>query len=161
MNGCCDVPACTEPSFMGWRPLSESRGRLICENHWTRHKDPADPFDLFKVFGMSRPAEMRRPLTGKTRPERESLPQARAERHEAETPGPDRTRPENRTSGCRTCGGEREAGHTYCERCSSERRRAENKDRQRRFREKHAQGQAVTLLCAGPGVFVGRTPAGS
>jgi len=44
MDGSCDVRECTQPTFMGWRPLTERLGKQICEGHWHRHKDPADIF---------------------------------------------------------------------------------------------------------------------
>ena len=61
MNGLCDVKECTNPVFMGWRPLTERRGRQICEYHWNRHQDKQDSFDLFEAFGFRRPPQAPKP----------------------------------------------------------------------------------------------------
>ena len=138
MDGRCDVPGCTEPGFMGWRPLSENRGRQICERHWLKHKDPNDSFDLFDAFGLMRPAGIRKPGAGLSDPGRKGQTKRRL------CPGPKNPMKQEPTEGreggcCRACGAEREAGHTYCEKCRRERRREANQDRQRRFRVKRAQ----------------------
>ena len=39
MYGLCDVNGCVEPTLMSWRPLTERRGRQICEFHWLRHSE--------------------------------------------------------------------------------------------------------------------------
>ena len=37
MDGLCDVKGCQGLPCSGWRPLTERRGRKICEQHWRRH----------------------------------------------------------------------------------------------------------------------------
>ena len=126
MNGTCDVNGCTQPTFMGWRPLTEPRGRQICEYHWRRHLDPEDSFDLFEVFGFRRPAGIRKPVV------KEYVPPCGCglalSLHE----------PAN-THHCRQCGGRRKPGHTYCDKCSRERKRHTHQERQRRYRQRQAQ----------------------
>ena len=61
MDGLCDVPGCAGLVLLGWRPLTERLGRQVCEQHWLRHRDPQDGFDLFEAFGFKRPAGRRRP----------------------------------------------------------------------------------------------------
>jgi len=56
MYGICDVPGCKGVVSLGWRPLTEQHGRQVCEEHWRRHKDPQDGFDLFKVFSFKKSA---------------------------------------------------------------------------------------------------------
>jgi len=68
MDGLCDVEGCGKATYMGWRPLTESRGRQICEEHWLRHKDPQDSFDLFETFGFRRPVWIRKPIAKKNVP---------------------------------------------------------------------------------------------
>jgi len=63
--GSCDVSGCQRETYMGWRPLTESRGRQICEYHWNRHKDETDGFDLFDEFKFRRPAGIRKPVPKK------------------------------------------------------------------------------------------------
>ena len=71
MDGSCDLKGCTGQTFMGWRPLGDplSSGRKICEQHWRRHKDQQDSFDLFEVFRFKRPAEVAKPV-----PKRDTAP---------------------------------------------------------------------------------------
>jgi len=57
-NGLCDVNGCSGATYLGWRPLTERRGRQICEYHWRRHLDEKDGFDLFEAFNFQRPARM-------------------------------------------------------------------------------------------------------
>jgi len=40
---------------------------------------------------------------------------------------------------CRACGAERETRHTYCPSCGRERKRHTHQQRQRRYRQRHAQ----------------------
>jgi len=54
MDGLCDVKGCNKATYMGWRPLTERRGRQICEYHWCRHKDEKDSFDLYDEFGIKK-----------------------------------------------------------------------------------------------------------
>ncbi|MHC4567183.1 MAG: hypothetical protein ACYTE3_15680 [Planctomycetota bacterium] len=60
MYGQCGVPGCIGVVLLGWRPLTEEHGRQVCEEHWSRHKDPQDGFDLFEAFGFKKPAKLRR-----------------------------------------------------------------------------------------------------
>jgi hypothetical protein len=60
-KGLCDVPGCTGQTFMGWRPLTERLGRKICEQHWRRHQDQHDSFDLYEEFGFKRPPGVPKP----------------------------------------------------------------------------------------------------
>ena len=111
---------------MGWRPLTERLGKQICESHWTRHKDPADPFNLWDVFGFRKPAGMQKP-GAKSAAQKDVL----------------RFRRRMDTLCCRQCGGGREAGHTYCQSCARGRRQQAHQQRQRRYREKHIQAIKV------------------
>ena len=129
MDGTCDVPGCTNETYMGWQPLTESRGRQVCEEHWTRHKDPQDSFDLFDAFGFRRPTKAPKP-----KPAAEPIPEIalrksseRISKPIAEQgPGPH----------CKACGAEREPGHTYCRSCSRERKAQSNRKRQKRHYQK-------------------------
>ena len=126
MNGKCDVPGCEQPTYMGWRPLSESRGWQICKTHWLRHKNQNDSFDLFEAFGLHRPrtfaAGRKRQITKPMQPEPEKRSDGSGGR---QAPGR-----------CRACGQAREPGHTYCEKCSRERRAEKNRERQKRHYDK-------------------------
>jgi hypothetical protein len=154
MDGTCDVPGCTNETYMGWQPLTESRGKQICEQHWTRHKDPNDDFDVFDVFGFRRPAAIRKPMPKKDIPQRApepgrvvcmqpvvkpELPQDRPDCHEPAKPEPQGVPAGDTPSGCKACGAEREAGHTYCQSCAQGRKRQAHQQRQKRYREKHIQ----------------------
>jgi len=132
MDGSCDVPGCTQPTFMGWQLLTESRGRQICEHHWNRHKDPADPFNLWDVFGFRKPAGMQKPAPMKDVPE------------PAAEPEPLREKPEPR--GCRACGGQRERGYTYCRSCARERKKQADRERQRRQYRKKQDSHAFVPI---------------
>ncbi len=156
MDGTCDVPGCTNETFMGWRPLSEPLGKQICESHWNRHKDPADSFNLWDAFGFQRPANRpARPIRAepsqygcgrvlpftkpivKAEPEPHEQPKAeppqdKPDRHEAERREPQAIPARENPSDCRACGAQREAGHTYCPKCSRERKAESNRRRQRR-----------------------------
>jgi len=65
MDGLCDVKGCSRATYISWRPLTERRGRQICEYHWNRHKDKKDGFDLYEAFGFKRPARSPRWLVQK------------------------------------------------------------------------------------------------
>ncbi|MFH1716530.1 MAG: hypothetical protein ABIF19_04200 [Planctomycetota bacterium] len=149
MNGSCDVKGCDRETYLGWRPLTESRGRQICEGHWRRHQDPEDSFDLFEAFGFRRPAGIRKPVpkkdvprpapaldpgrTGRMQPAAEpEPPREKLERHEPAKPRPQTIPTIDRPSGCRTCGAEREPGHTYCPKCSRGRKKQSDRERQKR-----------------------------
>jgi len=60
MDGLCDVPGCKGVVFLGWRPLTAKHGRQVCEEHWRRHKNSQDGFDLFEAFGFKKPDRMGR-----------------------------------------------------------------------------------------------------
>jgi hypothetical protein len=126
MFGLCDVKKCSEPTFMGWRPLTEPRGRQICEYHWLRHWDEKDGFDLYDEFKFRRPARIRKPVV-------KSLVQKDVPRF----------RHRLDTLCCRQCGEGRKPGHTYCSKCSQSRYRQANQKRQRRHRMKRRPGMAV------------------
>jgi hypothetical protein len=64
MDGICDVKGCNEATYLGWRPLSERRGRQVCRQHWQRHLDETDGFDLYDAFSFRRPARSPKRLTG-------------------------------------------------------------------------------------------------
>ena len=147
MDGRCDLPGCEQPTYMGWRPLSESRGWQICKTHWLRHKNQNDSCDLFEAFGLRRPMLIDKAGAGffaagrKRQPEKNKGPAK-----------PMRPEPEKRSDGrggrqapgrCRACGQAREPGHTYCERCSRERRAEKNRERQKRHYDKRKN---LTLL---------------
>jgi len=155
----CDVKGCTNPVFMGWRPLTERLGRKVCEYHWRRHKDEQDSFDLFEAFGLPRPTRVRKltakPLAEKHLPRcacgRELLPgrrlctacaQERERRRKREAYHERKSRQEEKPPEqelmlrCKTCGEERQPGHTYCPKCGQERRRQSNRQRQRRHSRK-------------------------
>jgi len=156
MDGTCDVPGCTNETYMGWRPLTEPKGKQICLPHWNRHKDPDDSFNLWDAFGFKRPAKR---LTGPLKEKPEIAKQAKKRQkqaggavplksaeapmetrrelaalagvsHEAQQPIPEPA--QNDGPRCKACGGEREAGFTYCPSCAKE--RAKRSNRQRRMR---------------------------
>jgi hypothetical protein len=60
MDGLCDVEECRGLPLLGWRPLTERIGRKICEQHWRRHQDKQDSFDLFNEFKFRRPERIRK-----------------------------------------------------------------------------------------------------
>ena len=65
MDGLCDVKKCSGQTYMGWHPLTERLGRKICEQHWRRHQDAHDGFDLFEEFGFKRPEGIPKQVTKK------------------------------------------------------------------------------------------------
>jgi hypothetical protein len=157
MDGYCDVKGCTEPTFMGWRPLTERLGRQICEYHWLRHKDPEDSFDLFDAFGFRRPLpkplpkvvaerepELKVKLCGCGKPlrprcqyctscaaERERL---RKQEWRAQQESPeDEPQQEAPRLQCRQCGAQRRRGHTYCNQCAERRKKQLHREHQRKY----------------------------
>ena len=114
--GMCDVPGCTEQTYMGWRPLTEKISRQVCEQHWRRHKDKHDSFDLFELFGFVRPAGMP-----------ESIPKKR----------PSSCKVLDFRRQCRDCGQPRKPGHRYCDKCGKKRKAESNRKRQQRHYRKH------------------------
>ena len=156
MDGYCDVKGCTNETYMGWRPLTERLGKQICEGHWLRHKDPADSFNLFDAFGFRRPAAIRKPMPKKDIPPRAPEPdpgrtlcmqlaakpepaQEKPDCQEPPKPGPQTERIQDKGPVCKDCGGKRETRHTYCDKCSRERKRHTHQERQRRYRQRRAQ----------------------
>jgi len=47
----CDVPNCSRPMDMGWKP-NQGKNYRICFYHERRHFNEDDVFDLFDVFGI-------------------------------------------------------------------------------------------------------------
>jgi len=148
------VKGCSGAISLGWRPLTERRGRQICEQHWLRHKDEQDSFDLFDEFGFRRPAGLLKLATKKDTSHcscgRELLPGRRfctvcaAERerqrkkrayHKRKDQQQQAVQEEN-TLNCKQCGGQREAGHTYCPKCSERRSKTSHRQRQQRYWKK-------------------------
>jgi hypothetical protein len=155
MNGSCDVAGCTNPVFMGWRPLAERLGRKICGEHWQRHKDSEDDFDLFEAFGFRRRAVIPKPVVktqpgccacgGELLPGRRLCTVCAAERerrrkreayHERKSRQEEKPAEQELMLRCKACGEERQPGHTYCPKCGQERRRQSNRQRQRRHSRK-------------------------
>jgi len=153
MDGFCDVPGCTNETYMGWRPLTERQGKQICEEHWNLHK--VGDFDLFEAFGFRRPAGIRKPVAKKEVARcacgRERLPGRRLCTKCAEQRERDRkkrayherkNRPQQKPVEqelmlrCQACGAEREPGHTYCPKCAERRKKMTRRQAQSRYRGK-------------------------
>jgi hypothetical protein len=151
MYGTCDVPGCTNKTYMGWRPVTERLGRQICEYHWLRHKDPNDDFNLFDAFSFRRAAGIRKSAAKKEIARcacgRERLPrckfctdcaQERERQRKREVyykrknlePEPVEQR---HTPLCAECGGPREPGHRYCQKCGERHKRIFHRRRQSRY----------------------------
>ena len=151
MDGSCDVGGCSGQTYMGWRPLSEplSSGRKVCEEHWRRHKDAQDSFDLFEAFGFKRPVlpkkaqkkkvvrcgcgrerEPRRRLCAVCASERER--QRKKQAYHDKKKRTVEPAVEEITLPCRQCGSARLPGHSYCERCGDRRKKQSNRERRRR-----------------------------
>lgn len=154
MNCICDVPGCSSPAFMGWRPLTERRGRKICERHWRRHQNPKDSFDLFDAFGFRRPAQaskfetVAKPVcncgrelsTGRrlcvvcvAERKRQRNRRVYNERKKKQQQ-PTQPIEHEGILHCRACGGPREHGHAYCPQCATRRSKQSNCKRQRQYR---------------------------
>ena len=140
MDGRCDVPGCEQPTYMGWRPLNEPLGRQVCEGHWLRHKNPDDSFELYTAFGLRRQARISNAGAGFFAAGRKRQPEK-----DNGVKKPMKKEPEKRSYSngdrkalgrCRTCGQARQAGHSYCENCSRERRAEKNRQRQKRHYDK-------------------------
>jgi hypothetical protein len=157
MDGLCDVKGCQSLPYLGWRPLTERRGRKICEQHWRRHQDEKDRFDLYVEFKFRRPEGVRKPAAEKHVPRcacgRELLPghrfcaicakkrecqRKKRAYHERKNPKPEPIVQENILL-CRACGGTRKPGCTYCWKCGKDHRRQTNRERQRRHHRKTAK----------------------
>lgn len=137
MYGTCDVPGCSDETYMGWAPIGEQKGKQICEYHFRRHDDPADNFNLFDVFGFRKPAGMNRPIIQAEPKTKEQLHDQLKAKSEKSVPRPESIH--DKMPRCRICGGVREAGHTYCQSCAAERKRHTHQERQRRYRQRQAQ----------------------
>ena len=142
-----------------YKPLTERRGRQICERHWRRHQDPKDGFDLFDVFKFRRPTGLYKPVAKKDTPRcscgRELLPGRRfcaacaAERerlrkkqayHDRKNQQQQPIEQENILL-CRQCGGQRNPGHTYCLKCAERRKTVARRQAQSRYwRKRHTVG---------------------
>jgi len=153
-NGLCDVKGCSRLTFIGWCPLTERRGRQICEYHWLRHKDETDSFNLYEAFNFRRPVHIpKRQIKTETRKcdcgraldaghrfcavcakERERHRKRQAY-HEQKNPKSKPTVQEN-IPRCRACGRQREPGHTFCPECAEKRKKQSNRERRRRFYRK-------------------------
>ena len=151
MDGSCDLTGCTDRTLLGWRPLTERLGRKICEDHWRRHEDQQDSFDLFEAFGFKRPAGIPTQVTKKGIARcacgREREPSRRfcavcaagRERQRKRQAYHDRkkrqTEPvvEENSLRCRQCGQARSLGHTYCPKCSERRKTTSHRRRQSRY----------------------------
>jgi hypothetical protein len=153
MNGLCDVQGCNRATYIGWRPLTERRGRQICEFHWRRHQDENDSFDLFDEFKFRRPEGLAKPVAKKyvarcacgrelipgrrfckicaTERERQRKKRAYHERKNQQQPIEQES-----TLLCRQCGQQRGPGYTYCSKCSQRRNNQSNRERQRRHYSK-------------------------
>jgi hypothetical protein len=156
-NELCDVKGCQGLPLLGWRPLTERRGRQIYQQHWRRHLDEKDSFDLFDEFGFRRPLGLPKPVTKKyvyrCSCGRELLPKHRfctacaAERerqrkkrayHELKN---QKEKPvEENILRCRQCGKERKSGYTYCSECAKRQSKQSNRERQRRHYRKRIAG---------------------
>ena len=153
MNGLCDVQGCNEATYLGWRPLTERRGRQICEFHWLRHKDEKDSFDLYDEFKFRRPKGVRKPAVKKHVSRcvcgRELLPGRRfcmvcaAKRKRQRNKRYYHGKKANETEAtneitlkCRQCGGQREVGHTYCPECAKHRKTMTRRQAQSRYWKK-------------------------
>ena len=156
MDGLCDVKECNEPTFVAWRPLTERRGRQICEYHWCRHQNPEDSFDLFDEFKFRRPLRICKPVLKKCIPrcgcgrellaghrfctvcaiERERQ-RKRLSYHKRKNPKPVQVEQENILQ-CRQCGRQRKAGYTYCSECAKHRKTMTRRQAQSRYwRKRH------------------------
>ena len=123
----CDVTECNGQTFMGWRPLTERMGRKICEQHWRRHKDQQDSFDLFEEFGFRRPVGVPKQVTKK------------------DVAPCNRTRARSHRQQCRDCEQPREPGRRYCENCGNRRKAESNRARQRRYKAEKGNAFARPL----------------
>lgn len=108
----CDVPGCIGQTHMSWRPVTERLGKKICEDHWRRHRDLRDGFDLFEAFGFKRPPKAKKKTMCRVPPKGLSIRRF-----------------------CRDCGQPREPGYRYCDECSKKRKAQSNQRRQQRFRD--------------------------
>ena len=143
MDGQCDVKDCRRVTYMGWQPLTESRGRQVCEYHWTRHKDPQDSFDLFDAFGFRRPTKAPKP-----KPAAEPIPEIALRKSSERISKP--IAEQGPGLHCKACGAEREAGHTYCPKCAVERKKRSDRERQKRRYQKMQKPHAFAPKLSQP-----------
>ncbi len=154
-NGLCDVKGCQGLPLLGWRPLTERIGRKICEQHWRRHRDNQDRFDLFKVFGFRRPAGFLKPAEKKDVSRcvcgRELLPgrrlctacakdRERQRKQRAYHKRKNQQQPieQENILLCRQCGGPRLPDHIYCSTCAKRRKIVTRRQAQSRYwRKRH------------------------
>ena len=151
-NGLCDVKGCLSLPLLGWRPLTERIGRKVCVQHWRRHKDEKDSFDLFDEFGFRRSPHARKSkpvLKPVSNCGRELLPihrlcdvcakereRQRKKRAYHEQKNQQQPIEQDNILLCRQCGHQREAGRTVCSKCSQRRSNQSNRERQRRYYRK-------------------------
>jgi len=153
MDGLCDVQGCQSLPLLGWRPLTERISRKICEQHWCRHKNKQDSFNLYEVFGFKRHEVIPR-STVKTQAQecdcgRELLPGHRlctvcAKEHERQRKRQyyhnkknHQVEPvEESTLQCRQCGGPRLPDHIYCSTCAKRRKTMTRRQAQSRYWKK-------------------------
>jgi len=158
--GSCDVSGCQRETYLGWRPLTERRGRKICEYHWHRHQDKQDSFDLFDAFGFRRPPQA-------PKPEPSAKPACNCgreitQRHKfCDVCAAERKRQRNKqyyhgkkdhqaepikesSLKCKQCGGPRLPGHSYCQKCSQRRSKQSNRERQRQHYRKSDKRTGLT-----------------
>jgi len=151
MNGLCDVKGCQSLPLLGWRPLTEHRGRKICEHHWRRPRDEKDSFDLFDEFKFRRSAGIRKPIMKKDVPRcscgRGSLPVHRycavcAKKRERQRKRQHYHNKKNRQAEpvieesplqCKKCGGPRLPDHIYCSKCVEHRKTMTRRQAQNRY----------------------------
>jgi len=153
--GSCDVSGCQRETYLGWRPLTESLGRQICEYHWRRHLDEKDSFDLFEAFGFRRPAGIRKPIAKKDVPrctcgrelptgrrlctvcatERERQ-RKRQHYHNKKKSQAEHDTTKESTLQCKQCGGPRLPDHIYCSTCAKRRKTITRRQAQSRYRKK-------------------------
>ena len=138
MDSICDVKGCQGLPLLGWRPLTERIGRKVCEQHWRRHQDKQDGFDLFEAFNFQRPARApRRPV--KTETHRCDCGRELQSGHKQQKPVKGRI--------CKSCGAERRPGHTYCDNCARDRQLQANRERQKQHYKKAQKPNAfVTAI---------------
>lgn len=147
--GLCDVPQCEEPTYMGWRPLTEKRGHQVCETHWNAHK--AGRFSLYDAFGFEVPPTAKRIVKLKDycscgnerQPGHEFCQtciverkrQQRKESYHRKKTEPAQTLKRNILI-CRNedCQNERQPNHRYCNLCAVQQRRKLDKIRKRKIR---------------------------
>jgi len=155
-NGLCDMKGCQSLPLLGWRPLSERIGRKICEQHWRRHLDEKDSFDLYDEFKFKRPVRKHKPAVTKEVPrcvcgrelqsghrfcaicakERERQRKRRAY-HERKNQQ-QQTLEDNNTLRCKQCVKERKPGYTYCPECAKHRKTITRRQAQSRYwRKQH------------------------